>query len=422
MSLTVRTDRDLIRASASSTRYLWVSFTASAAPRRTERMPVNVAFVLDRSGSMAGQSKLPIARTAVQQALRMLRPEDRFALVVYDNEIDMLMPSTLASAEARQTALRALAAIEPRGSTDLCGGWLRGCEQIAVRLEAEQVGRCLLVTDGLANYGITSHGEIVRHAAELRRRGITTSTLGVGEDFDERLLRDMAQEGGGNAYYVERAEQIMDLLTSELGEALETVMRDAAIHVALPANAQAGPLNTLRYTHIAGDNELRVELGNLVSEQEVSAVIRVRFPHGTLGDRTTVRVSLNERTNDVSVPSVELGWTYASHRENDVQLRDRDVDVEVATLYAARARADATELNRRGDYVGAQRVLERTAARILEYAQGDARLLRIAGELQQEFWQYGAEMSPVMLKQAFYSAEAATKFRGVGGKARRRAR
>lgn len=420
MTLAVRTDRELIRATASSTRYLWVSFIAPAAPRRADRTPVNVSFVLDRSGSMAAENKFPLARRAVEEALRMLRPEDRFALVVYDDAIDVLMSSTHASAESKQTALRALAAVGPRNSTNLCGGWLRGCEQIAMRLEAEQVGRCLLLTDGLANQGITDHDDIVRHASELRRRGITTSTLGVGADFDERLLRDMAQQGGGNAYYVERAEQITDLLTSELGEVQETVMRDVAIHVALPPHAHAETLNSFRSTHIPGDNELRVELGNLVSEQEISAVIKLRFPLGAPGVRTSVRVSIHDITNEVAVPPSEVRWTYAPNTENDTQPRDVEVDVQVAMLYAARARAEATERNRRGDYAGARHVLERTAERILQYSGSDRRLMQIVQELQQDFWQYETQMSPMMLKQAFYSAEAMTKFRGAGGKARRR--
>lgn len=422
MSLTVRTDRELIRANASSTRYLWVSFTAPAAPARADRVPVNVAFVLDRSGSMAAENKFPIAQRAVEQALRMLPPDDRFALVVYDDRVDVLMSSTQASAEAKHAALRALAEVHPRGSTNLCSGWLHGCGEIAARLEQEQIARCLLLTDGLANQGITDRDQIMRHAAELRQRGVATSTLGVGTDFDERLLRDMAQEGGGHAYYVERAEQITDLLTSELGEALATVMRGAAIHVALPPGATAEPLNTLRYRHIAGDNELRVELGDLTSEQEVSAVIRVHFPTGNVGERASVRVSIGDRSNDITAPAVELHWTYAPHRENDVQSRTVEVDIQVATLYAARARAQATELNRRRDYAAARRVLERTAERILSYANGDRRLVQIAQELQQDVWQYEVQMSPMMLKQSFYAAEAMTKFRGPGGKARRRER
>ena len=226
MTIRTSTDRALIRAQASSARYLLVTVNAPEAPARAERLPVNIALVLDRSGSMDGERKFSLARQAVEQALRMLRPEDRFTLVTYDDRVDVLAPSTRATPEAKRRALEALRGVDPRGSTDLCAGWLRGCEQVAEELEHEGVARALLLTDGLANHGVTDRDTLARHAGELRARGIATSTFGVGEDFDERLLRDMAHEGGGNFYFIETPAQIPDLLTSEIGEALEVVVRE----------------------------------------------------------------------------------------------------------------------------------------------------------------------------------------------------
>src|SRR5687768_1546758 len=239
MTLTIRTDRRLIRARASSTRYVLVAFTAPEAAPRTDRLPANVALVLDRSGSMAGERKFELARSAVEQALAMLHAEDRFTLVVYDTEVDVLMPSTQATPDAKLRALEALRRVHPRGSTDLCAGWMRGCEQLARHVAEEGVTRALLLTDGLANHGVTDRPTLVRHASELRQRGVATSTFGVGADFDERLLRDMALEGGGNFYFISAPEQIPDLLTSELGEALEVVARRAAIEVLMPLGVDA---------------------------------------------------------------------------------------------------------------------------------------------------------------------------------------
>src|SRR5512140_2270238 len=105
MTLSIRTDRQLIRAAARSNRYVLLTFTAPQAPRRVNRRPVNVAFVLDRSGSMSGENKFPLARQAVEQSLRMLRPEDRFSLVVYDNAVDVLSRSANATPDAIRHAL-----------------------------------------------------------------------------------------------------------------------------------------------------------------------------------------------------------------------------------------------------------------------------------------------------------------------------
>ncbi len=421
MTFSIATDRLLIRAGASSTRYVMVSGVAPEAPQRGERLPVNIALILDRSGSMDGARKFELAREAVEQALRMLRPEDRFALVVYDQQVDVLHASTRATPDAKHRALQALREVGPRGSTDLCAGWMRGCEQIAEYLREEGIARALLLTDGLANHGITDRGALAGHAAGLRERGIATSTFGVGEDFDERLLRDMAHEGGGNFYFIETPAQIPDLLTSELGEALEVVARRAALEIVLPRGARAEVLNRFRSARVPGGNELRVELGDLSSGQEILAVIRVQFAPGQAGEAATLRVAMTAEGAGLERAEERITWTYASHGENDAQGRVVEVDREVGTLYAARARAEATEANREGDFDRARRVLERTADRIASYAGADRVLRNLVRELRAEVPRYAeVPLSRAMLKSSMFAAEAVAKGRDYLGKARRR--
>jgi Ca-activated chloride channel family protein len=210
------------------------------------------------------------------------------------------MESTPASPEARGNADRRLAGIDARGSTDLAGGWLRGCEQIALHLVPDSAGRCLLLTDGLANVGIIDHDELERHATELRARGVTTSTFGVGSDFDEVLLQRMAVAGGGHPYYIETPVQIMDLLTSELGETLEIAAHDAAVEVSLPAGATAECLNDFRSSQ--SDGALRIDLGSIISRQEVSLVVMLEFPGGEPGSQLEVQFRIKDREAALDAP------------------------------------------------------------------------------------------------------------------------
>lgn len=417
MTLSIRTDRQLIRAQSRSNRYVLLSFTAPEAPRRETRLPVNVAFVLDRSGSMSGENKFNLAREAVKQSLSMLRAEDRFSVVVYDDMVDVLALSTHATARAIRGALDALSAVDPRNSTDLCAGWMNGCDQVAQFVDRERVSRVLLLTDGLANQGVRDRGTLAQHAAELRQRGVSTTTFGVGEDFDERLLRDMAHEGGGNFYYLENARQIPDLITSELGEALEVVIPGAAIVIELPNLADAEVLN--RFRSSKEGNSLRIELGDVVSSQEVEVLVRVNFPRGETGAGVAMSAHLVADAG-AAISSAECVWTYADHRENDTQPRDREVDRRVAGIYAARARADATEANRIGDFAAARSVIEGTVARIRQYAGNDPEIARCWHELERERPRYDeAVMSAVAMKSAFYVAEMAGKGRVRDGRARR---
>lgn len=419
MHISLRTDRHLIRAHARSERHLLASIVAPTAEPRVDRRPVNVALVLDRSGSMDGERKFDLARDAVEQALRMLRPEDRFTLVVYDEEVDVLVPVAAATVESKSLALSRLRDVGPRGSTDLRAGWTTGASQIAARLTADSVSRVLLLTDGLANQGVTDHSALVATAVELRRQGVATSTFGVGADFDERLLRDLAHEGGGNFYFVETPAQIPDLLTSELGEALEIVVRGAAIQLDLPPGADATLLNRYRHERV-GATALRMELGDLVSGQELRVVVKIRFATGQPGAGATATIRVVDDGGASSGRVEALEWLYASHEANDSQPRDVVVDREVAALHAARARAEATEANRRGDLTRARRVLERTSARIRGYAHGDPQLEALWREVRDDVERYAEEtMSPMQLKAAFFVAESASKGRAPDGRARR---
>lgn len=419
-ALDVSSDRKLIRADARSTRFVLARVTAPAATAGRDRMPVNVAFVLDRSGSMDQARKFTLAREAVEQALRMLQSTDRFALVVYDDRIDVLARSALATPSAKAAAIEALSLVRPRGSTDLGGGWLRGCEAVAEHLDGAGVSRCILLSDGLANHGITNRDELAMHAGELRRRGVATTTMGVGADFDEHLLRDMAHEGGGNFHFIEGAAQIAGIMTGELGEALEVTLRNASLYVTLPEGARAEPLNRYRHSRVPGTNELRIELGDLVSEQEISAVIEVNFERGTVGQISAATVLLRAEGDD-EVDVRYVGWTSAPHHENDVQIRDEEVDRAVATQFAARARAEATEANREGDYRRARRVLEKTAERIMSYAFNDRELLGIARALAGDVDQYAErQMSVMELKQSFAAADYMVRDRMPSGRARKK--
>jgi len=417
MTLSIRTDRQLIRAQARSNRYVLLSFTAPQAPRRENRRPVNVAFVLDRSGSMDGDDKFPLAVQAIEQSLRMLHPEDRFSIVVYDNAVDVIARSVNATSTAVREALGALASVHPRGSTDLHAGWMRGCEQLTELVDEERTTRVLLLTDGLANQGVQDRDTLARHASDLRQRGVSTSTFGLGADFDERLLRDMAHEGGGNFYFLETARQIPDLITSELGEALEVVIPGAAIELDIPSRADAEVLTRFRSSF--ADNSLRIELGDVVSAQEVEVLVKVSFSRGEVGSHAAVDARFVARSGDV-MHSARVEWAYSTHADNDSQPRDREVDRRVAELYASRARAEATEANRRRDFVDARRVIEKTAARIRKYAGDDPVINECWRGLLAEMHRYDQEMmSPMVMKQAYFVAEMGMKGRVTDGRARR---
>ncbi len=418
--LNVRADRHLIRPTVHSRRYVLVEVTAPSAPRMTERAPVNLAFVIDRSGSMGGD-KIELAKAAVREALATLDERDRFSVVAYDDRVEVVVDNTSASEEARRNAIFSLAGIDARGSTNLSGGWLQGCELVAKHLTTEAVDRVLLLTDGLANKGITDHEELARHAGELRARGVSTTTFGVGNDFDEALLQSMADAGGGHFYYIANAAQIRDHIASEVGEALEVVAQDVALELLAGEGVRIETISPHRL-ETRGTRSI-VALGDLVSEQGVDVVLRLTFPVGDLGRETGVIVNLSDREGVFAAAGVgdaRVTWTYADHAANDAQPRDVEVDRAVARQFAARARQEAVKANRHGDFRAAERGLMATAKAIRKYAGRDLELRELAVELESETQRFNAPMPAYSLKQAHFDASNVARSRDITGRALRR--
>jgi Ca-activated chloride channel family protein len=415
-ALTVAQDRRLIRPRWHSKRFVVARVTAPVARRDGGRPPVNLAFVLDRSGSMGGE-KIRLAARAVEEGIDRLHSDDRFSVVIYDDQVEVLVEGTTATSDARRRAIERLRRVDARGTTDLAGGWLAGCEQVATALMASGVNRALLLSDGLANVGITDRDELARHAAELRVRGVSTSTFGVGDDFDEVLLGAMAEAGGGHFYDIATAAAIRDHISSEVGETLEVVARDVALRLDLPEGVRAESLGAFPSRIVQGRTV--VSLGDLVSGQEVEIPLRLFFSFGEIGAVLPAVVSLDDRDGVLDGSAARLAWEYAPDAANDAQPRDREVDRTIAAVFAARARQVAVDLNRRGDLRGARRAMEATARKIRAYAGHDPALRGIADSLVDEGAGFERTMSERSRKEAYAQSRYAMQSRLVTGQARR---
>ena len=403
-TLAIRSDRGLVRAIHHSTRYLAVEVTAPTATATSVRPRVNVAFVLDRSGSMGGR-KIELARDAVRQGIARLAHDDRFAVVAYDHEIDVIAAGRPATGEGKSAADRAIAAIEARGNTNLGGGWLSGAQQVAEALDPAAVNRVLLLTDGLANQGITNPSELTAHAAALRARGVSTSTFGVGEDFDEALLGAMADAGGGSFRFIGSPADIPTLIAAEVGELLEVTARGVQLRFATagPANGiQVEPIGAFAFEPKTGGGV--VHLGDLVSDQVVRLVVALTFPMGEVDRTVGVELALVDADGRVA-HSETLTWRYADTLANDGQPRDREVDRLVARAYADRALRDVVALNRRGELEQARHALRAVAQRIRGYAGRDEVLRGIVDELEREAERWSVMQEEGTRKLA-YSASA----------------
>jgi Ca-activated chloride channel family protein len=295
------------------------------------------------------------------------------------------------------------------------GGWFAGCEQVALGLDQGAVNRCLLLTDGLANRGITNPDELTGHVTALRERGVSTTTFGVGNDFDEVLLQAMADAGGGHFYYIADGAQIRDHIASEVGETLEVTAHDVAVEIVHPEGVRVEAISPQRVE--GRGSRTIVAVGDLVADQLVEVVLRLTFPYSDLGRETGVIVAVAGAAGE---GQARLAWTYADDASNDRQARDVEVDRAVARQFAARARQEAVGRNRARDYGEARRALDATARRIRGYAHRDQELRRLVDELESEAQQFSAPVAASRLKEVHFASASMAHSRDAAGRAMRR--
>mgnify|MGYP000296476125 CR=1 FL=1 len=194
------------------------------------RPPQALALVIDRSGSMSGRP-LEEAKRCAAYVLGRLRPTDFLSLVQFDNRVQCLWPAVPVGDGAAQRA--AIAGITAGGNTNLHGGWKAGADTLQT-LVSGGLKRVILLSDGQANEGLTEPDAIAAQCAALAAQGITTSTYGLGNSFNEDLMVAMARAGGGNHYYGDTADDLMEPFQQELELLGNLCLRDLRIQVSAP--------------------------------------------------------------------------------------------------------------------------------------------------------------------------------------------
>jgi Ca-activated chloride channel homolog len=354
-----RWEKPLIAARGGEATLLVRVVAATDEVETSRAAPLDVAFVLDRSGSMQG-GKLDLAKAGVDLAVARLRDADRTALVVYDDEVDTVQPLAPATPRLKASLRLALHGVDPGGSTYLSGGWIAGCHQLAEATPianadstSTRIRRVILLTDGLANVGILDPGVLARHAGELRRRGIATTTVGVGQDFDEGLLSAMAEAGGGNFQYVAGPDGLRAFFAHELQELFSVAATGLTVSLVLPpgVNAElvsAFPLETR-------GNALDVAIGDLAAGDEIDLVFTIRAGSGNAGDLLPVGVTTcwtDPRADARREINAALDPLRRAEAPDIAAATRDDLVVERAALQRAAAeRRAGLELDRAGRYV-----------------------------------------------------------------------
>ena len=242
------------------------------------RVPLNISIVLDRSGSMNG-IKMGYAKKAAKEIISRLLPEDFVSLVIYDNTVDSLQPPV--QVVNKEKIYAQVDRIFPRGSTNLWGGTEMGYAFVQRNYKPGYINRVLLISDGLANTGLTDSLIIHEKVDGFKESGITLSTFGVGLDYNETLMTDMAETGEGNYYFIDAPQKMNVIFSRELEGLMNIAGREAEIRIRMPQGVRLESGYPLEYS--VKENEVTIKLRDIYLHDTKAALLRFRLDRNSNG-------------------------------------------------------------------------------------------------------------------------------------------
>lgn len=301
MHISAHLDVDLVAVEATDTVTLMLDLTAPPAPSPSEEVrPEHTAIVvLDRSGSMSGPC-LDAAKRAIIDLVARLDDRDNVGVVTFDSDVEVVVAAGRVGTLGRAAITRAVSAIEARGMTDLSSGYLRGLQE-ARRVCGAAGATIVLLSDGHANSGVTDPAQLRRVAARAGAQAITTSTIGIGDGYDEDLLAEIALGGNGNHAFAREADAAAAALAGEIDGLLAKTILAASLRIAPTSDVRRiGLLNDLPCNVVEGG--VMVELGDFYAGEERRLLLELEVPAmAALGLATVAELTLTY----VELPAIE---------------------------------------------------------------------------------------------------------------------
>lgn len=367
VTLSVEMSNPLLPAQKKQSTFLKVGLTGFKMNKSASRAPVNIAIVLDKSGSMQG-SKIEEARRGAIEAVKRLGPNDIVSVITYDSTVQVLVPATKLTDKA--AVCQKISQIKAGGRTALFAGVSKGAAEIRKFLDKERVNRVVLLSDGKANIGASSPSELGNLGASLKKENITVSTMGLGLDYNEDLMLKLASRSGGNHIFVEDAEQLASIFTEEFKTVLSVVAQEVSVQIDVAKNVR--PVRVLGREAEINGQQVIAEISQIYSEQEKFVVLEVEVPATVAGKATQVASVSVSYDNLLTKATDRLAGTASVNFSKDVKqiaTRANRKVLEASILLLANERSKmATALFDKGDKAAALKCLNENALYLDKYA------------------------------------------------------
>ena len=363
----VETDRSVLPADDPQNVILKITLDAPKVPENTTRPRVNIALVMDRSGSMGG-TKIKMAKAAAMEALSRLGQDDVFSLVTYATDVSTLVPAR--SVRGTDSIIRAIKGIEAGGNTALFGGVSQGAAEIRKTIEDDYVHRVVLLSDGLANVGPRNPADLGRLGAGLFKENISVTTVGVGTDYNEDLMAQLAQKSDGNTYFAESGTDLPRIFAAELGNVLNVVAKQVIVTITLPPGIE--PVKIIGREGRIRRNRIELSMNQLYGGQEKFALVEVRMEGHKAGSSVDVAKADVSYQDPFSMKNLNTQAQAAARFSRDQAKVEASANAQVIKAYQlnlnALAQEKAIELSDQGKPKEAARKLRQSAAALKGYA------------------------------------------------------
>jgi len=340
------------------TAVLQIGFTTAEVNERTDLRPLNLVLVIDKSGSMSDSDKMSRVKEGLLTMLGKLRSDDLVSIVTFDEQAQVLSPS---SAVGDGSGLRrAISCLEPGGSTNLHSGLMLGYAEAKKHFRAGATNRVILLTDGIANVGVTDPGRIASESSEFNGQGIDLSTIGVGLELNNDLLRTLARSGRGLYHFISDYKDINKVFVNEVQSLVSSVAKNVQVKIEYGPGLQLGKI--YGYSPRYGNGTVSVGLDDM--NNGLTQVVMAKFRTDSLKEVVPVKVRLTyfDVKRKCTVQEVqELRLVPAESDSCDLL-----ADVEVKKNYTIAELADSlhlmTTFARQGNYTQAQNALDLSVA------------------------------------------------------------
>ena len=357
--LRVDLDRTILPAGKKGKAVIKVCLEPEEIIRDTANRPsVNVALVLDKSGSMSGE-KIAQAKEAAVQAIRRLGTKDLVSIVAYSNQADSIAPAQKAGNVSKlENIIRGLRA---GGGTALYAGVNQGAAELRKNLSKEYFNRIILLSDGLANQGPSSTADLVRLGRAFVKEDISVSTIGLGGGYNEDLMAGLAKEGQGNLYFAETSSELAGIFDAEIGDALSVVARNAVIRIEVQGKAR--PIRLIGRDGKIDGNEVEIEIKHLYGGQNKFALLEVEVPQGNHNQSISlanISVSFDSgKSEERQTHKTKIKCTFSDDEKVVNESVNEDVIVAYVDNQVAEAKDQAIQLADEGRHEEAVRELKK---------------------------------------------------------------